>query len=189
MSKSRAVIDANVLYGSFARDLLLSLFAAGIYEAKWTDQITKEWVGHLLKNDPSVTQAKIDRTVALMNQIQPAALVQRYEQFIGQIDIPDKDDRHVVATAIACGAQKILTWDLGDFPNQVLAAFGVHAESPDKFIANLIIDNPTVVVRIFRDVRQRFKAPPMSVAQFFESLKRNRLELTSLQLSRYHDLL
>ena len=30
MSKPRAVLDANVLYGSFLRDLLLSLFAAGI---------------------------------------------------------------------------------------------------------------------------------------------------------------
>ncbi len=42
MSKVRAVLDANVLYGDFVRDLFLSLFAAGLYEAKWTDMITAE---------------------------------------------------------------------------------------------------------------------------------------------------
>ncbi|MCW7540099.1 PIN domain-containing protein [Aquabacterium sp. A7-Y] len=189
MSKPRAVLDANVLYGNFCRDLLLSLFAAGIYEAKWTEQITREWVGHLLENRPNVTEAKIGRTVALMNQIQPTALVERYEQFIGRIDIPDKDDRHVVAAAIACGAQKILTWNLGDFPNQILAAFGVVAESPDKFVSELIIDNPMAVVGVFKGVRERFKAPPMSVDYFFESLKKNHLDLTAKQLARYHDLM
>jgi hypothetical protein len=154
------------------------------------DGSNNEGVGRTpVENDPKVTDAKIGRTVALMNQIQPAALVHRYEQFIGRIDIPDKDDRHVVAAAIACGAQKILTWDLGDFPNQVLAAFGIFAESPDKFIADLIIDNPADVVTIFRDVRQRFKAPPMSIEQFFESLQKNKLELTSRQLARYHAML
>ena len=55
MSKQRAVLDANVLYGGFLRDLLLSVFAAGLYEAKWTEEITAEWVRHLLKNRSTVT--------------------------------------------------------------------------------------------------------------------------------------
>ena len=42
MNKDRALLDANVLYAYFLRDLLLSLFAAGCYEAKWTDRINAE---------------------------------------------------------------------------------------------------------------------------------------------------
>lgn len=42
MSGSKVVLDANVLYGSLFRDLLLSLFAEGFYEAKWTEEITDE---------------------------------------------------------------------------------------------------------------------------------------------------
>lgn len=34
MSGQKVVLDANVLYGEFLRDLLLSLFFAGLYEAK-----------------------------------------------------------------------------------------------------------------------------------------------------------
>lgn len=44
-----------------------------------------------------------------MNAILPSPLVENYEQFIDQVTIPDKDDRHVVAAAMACGAQKIVT--------------------------------------------------------------------------------
>lgn len=56
MSNQKVVLDANVLYGSFLRDLLLSLFAAGLYEAKWTEQITQEWVRHLLANRSNITE-------------------------------------------------------------------------------------------------------------------------------------
>lgn len=160
MTKQRVVLDANVLYGQFPRDLLLSLFAAGMYEAKWTEKITQEWVGHLLKNNEKVTPAKSNRTVAAMNGIKPFALVTHYEQFIEQVTIPDKDDRHVVAAAIACGAQKILTWNLPDFPNKVLRVFGVIAESPDKFILDLLIEDTIRVVDIFKEMRLKFKAPP-----------------------------
>ena len=78
---------------------------------------------------------------------------------------------------------------MNDFPNSVLAVFGVVAESPDKFISDLLIDDPTAVVAIFRDVRERMKAPPMTVARFFDALKANRLTLTARHLERYHDLL
>ncbi|WP_338844609.1 PIN domain-containing protein [Massilia sp. W12] len=189
MSKSKIVLDANVLYGSFLRDLLLSLFFAGIYEAKWTEKITREWVGHLLKNEPDITEVKIGRTLDLMNKIKPAALISNYERYIAEVNIPDKDDRHVVAAAIASGAQKIVTWNLSDFPNKVLKVFGVIAESPDKFISDLILDNPGAIVPVLKAMRERFKAPPMSVQDFFLRLDKNRLSMTAKQLERYRDLL
>ena len=127
--------------------------------------------------------------VPRLNNIQPSALVERYEQFIGQIDLRDKDDRHVVAAATACGAQKIVTWNLSDFPNQVLKAFGIVAKNPDKFMADLIIDSIIDVVDVMRATRQRFTAPPMAVEGFFQQLNNNRLELTARQLERYFDLL
>lgn len=189
MNKQKVVLDANVLYGSFSRDLLLSLFAAEMYEAKWSEKITQEWVGHLLANNKNVTEKNIARTVKLMNAIPPAALVSHYEQFIEHVTIPDKDDRHVVAAAIACGAQKILTWNLGDFPNKILKIFGVQAESPDAFIYSLLLDAPQDVVKIFKNLREGFKAPPVSIDGFFERLKKNNFILTARYLERYRDLL
>ena len=189
MSGQKVVLDANVLYSNLSRDLLISLFAEGFYEAKWTEEITDEWVRHLLVNQPNVTPERNRRTVFLMHQILPSPLVENYHQHIGKVDLPDKDDRHVVAAAIASGARKILTWNLRDFPEQVLKAFGIVAESPDKFLAELVIERPLEVVSVFRRMRERFKKPPMSVEDFFESLMRHQMVQTAKHLERYCDLL
>ncbi len=58
MTGQKVVLDANVLYGNLSRDLLISLFAECFYEAKWTEEITDEWVRHLLVNQPKVTPDK-----------------------------------------------------------------------------------------------------------------------------------
>lgn len=49
MANQKVVLDANVLYDGFLRDLLLSIFAAKMYEAKWTEKITAEWVAFVKK--------------------------------------------------------------------------------------------------------------------------------------------
>ena len=190
MSKVRAVLDANVLYGDFVRDLFISLFAAGIYEAKWTDKITEEWVKHVMANNPeTITKAKIDRTVKLMNAQTPAALVERYEQYIGQVNIRDADDRHVVAAAIACGAQKIVTFNLRDFPHQAMLALGIVADSPDKFLCDLIVDDTDRVVEVLRRMRERLRNPPLAVESFFAAMRKRNLDQAAVLLARHHDRL
>ena len=116
MSKLRAILDANVLYDSFLRDLLMSLFSAGMYEAKWTKKLLKNGLATCWKNRPDISPPANARTVQLMNQIQPTALVWAYEQFMGQVELPDKDDQHVVAAALACGAQKNRDMEFGRLP-------------------------------------------------------------------------
>jgi predicted nucleic acid-binding protein len=111
--KQRAVLDANVLYSAFLRDVLMSLFAAKLYEAKWTQEITAEWVEHLLENSANkdksaVGRTQVARTVGLMQQIKPSALVKDYDHLIQQLELPDPDDRHVLAAAIASEANKIV---------------------------------------------------------------------------------
>jgi len=134
MSGQKAVLDANVLYGEFVRDMLLSLFYEGLFEAKWTEQVTDEWVRHLLENKPTLTRETIQNTIMKMHAIRPSPLVDNYRQFIDKVDLPDRDDRHVLAAAIASDARKVVTWNLRDFPKRILQAFGIVAESPDKFL-------------------------------------------------------
>ena len=49
----------------------------------------------------------------------PEALVEGFEDLIGAIELPDEDDRHVVAAAIVADAEHIVTENLKDFPAEL----------------------------------------------------------------------
>jgi predicted nucleic acid-binding protein len=193
-NKDRVVLDANVLYSAFLRDVLLSLFAAKLYEAKWTDEINAEWVEHLLENsakkgNESVERSRIERTVQLMNQINPSPLVGDYEHIIAQLQLPDPNDRHVLAAAIAAEANKIVTWNLKEFPQQIVEGFGIAVQSPDDFVAGLIEIDPETVVSVLHDMRVRLKRPLMDVHAMLEALERNGLGKTRRLLERFESSL
>ena len=99
MATHGAFFDANVLYPSGLRNFLMHLAVTGIFRAHWSAQVHEEWIGNLLKNRPDLTRAKLERTRHLMNNALPEALVIGYEQLIDSIELPDRNDRHVLAAA------------------------------------------------------------------------------------------
>lgn len=119
MATFGAFFDANVLYPSGLRNFLMHLAVTGIFRAHWSAQVHEEWIGNLLKNRPDLTRAKLERTRHLMDNALPDALVTGYEQLIDSIELPDRNDRHVLAAAIRCGASVIVTVNLRDFPNRL----------------------------------------------------------------------
>lgn len=50
--------------------------------------------------------------------------------------LPDKEDRHVLAAAIAGHADCIVTFNLRDFHGEALARHDIEALHPDDFIMN-----------------------------------------------------
>ena len=60
--------------------------------------------------DPQTALAS--HTHELMNGAFRDPLVDNYEDLIDGLQLPDPDDRHVLAAAIRCGAQVIVTWNV-----------------------------------------------------------------------------
>ncbi len=102
MANFTAVFDACVLYPAPLRDLLMSVALTEQFHARWTSEIHDEWVKNLLKQREDLTEAKLQRTVELMNAAVPDCLVENYEGYIDSLELPDLDDRHVLAAAIKC---------------------------------------------------------------------------------------
>lgn len=57
----------------------------------------------------------------------PDASTTGYEHLIEELDLPDPDDRHVLAAALHIRAGTIVTKNLRDFPRRVLDPQNVRA--------------------------------------------------------------
>ena len=96
----------------------------------------------------------------------PDVIVANYEGLIGCLDLPDLDDRHVLAAAIAGRADVIVTLNLKDFPASTLAPFNIEAQHPDEFIAHVLSLAPPVALGAIKEMRARLKRPPFSPEGF-----------------------
>lgn len=177
-----AVLDACVLYPAQIRDFLLHLASAELYTPKWTDRIHDEWLRNLIVNRPDLEAAKLERTIKEMKKAFPDSSVEKYESLILSLQLPDEDDRHVLAAAIRCKADVIVTFNLKDFPTKDLVQFDIEAQHPDLFISNLIDLNPEKSVAAFLKQVSLLKNPPKSQTQVLESLKKCGLEIASAKL-------
>ena len=129
MSHQVALLDANVLYPARLRDLLIRLDLAGLYQARWSEQILDECFDNLIDNRPDLTPAQLARTRRLMTTALPDASVADYEDRVEEFDLPDPDDRHVLAAAVAAGASLLVTDNLDDFPAERIPE-GLRVVSP-----------------------------------------------------------
>lgn len=82
MAVFTALLDANVLYPSELRSLLMHLALTGLFRAKWTNDIHEEWMAALLEKRPDLSRQKLARTRALMDLHAIDALVSGYEDLI-----------------------------------------------------------------------------------------------------------
>ena len=184
----RVVYDACVLYPAPLRDLLLEIAISELVAAKWTEDIHDEWIRNLLLNRPELEE-KLPHTKALMNRAVPDALVDGYQSLIDGLVLPDENDRHVLAAAIKCHAQIIVTFNLKDFPNDILVGFGIEAMHPDEFIEHQFGLSPGVVISCAKRVRARLKNPVMTREEYLEVLASQRLPVTADLLKEFVNLL
>lgn len=187
--KRVVIFDANVLYASTLRDTLIQFASEGVCEAHWTHQIHEEWTRNLLANRPGISARDLARTRRLMDLHVPTALVEGYEFLIETLQLPDENDRHVVAAAIHCGARFILTFNLKDFPAPILAQHDIEAIVPDAFLSELLASNPNQVLAALQTQRARMKNPPQTPSQFLETLSRQRLPRFTAALEPFQDQL
>lgn len=159
-----ALIDACSLAGALKRNLLLTLAEAEFFRLRWSARILDE------------TQAAIERILTAKG-VEDApdrarrardAMERAFEEAcVGDIDgmldalvgLPDPNDKHVIAAALKTQAAVIVTDNLKDFPEAVLAPLNLEARSADAFLADTIALDPGRAVAAIRTMRQRLKRP------------------------------
>jgi hypothetical protein len=182
------VLDANVLYPFRVRDALLRFAEAGLFRARWSPKILGEWKANLLERRPDF-QASIESQISAMDRAFPESCIDGADGLIDSLDLPDPDDRHVLATAIRAGAEHIVTENLRDFPDEKLAPFGITAVSADDFLASTFQLYPAEALAAMRTMRREYTRPPMTPGEFIFDLQATGLPKLASMLKENIDVL
>lgn len=165
-----ALYDADVLHPPGLRDLLVRLGQTGLFRARWSEQILDEMVTSILRRRPDLDPDRLARTRQLMCEAVADCLVTGYEPLINGLTLPDSDDRHVLAAAIRCSAQVIVTANLDDFPAAALEPFNIEAQGPDQFVLDVVNLAPARVAAVIQQQSAALRSPPRTVDELLEDL-------------------
>lgn len=180
-SRFTAILDANVLFTKLQCDALLSLADAGLYAAKWSADIEREWMASRLEKYPGSEEVNAEKARQMCEAI-PDCMVTGYEPFIQFLELPDPNDRHVLAAAIVGHADAIVTSNLKDFPAEVLKKHSIEVLTPDVFIVNQITLNQPRALAALRQMRLRWKNPKHTPESLIELFEMRGMPLTSVHL-------
>lgn len=133
MTGFKVVLDTNVLFPPYLRDLLLYLAERRFYEVRWTDQILYELSRNIKKRQPEEVHDRVDSMIADMNTAFEEARITGYEDLIPVMQNHPKD-RHVLAAAVKDNVDMIVTNNVNDFPKAVCDKYDVEVMTPDEFL-------------------------------------------------------
>jgi hypothetical protein len=161
-------------------DALMSLATAGLYAAKWTTRIETEWIAALEERRPELV-GRLDFRRDQMREAIPDWEVPEaaWRACADGLRLPDLDDVHVLAAALAGHADCIVTTNLKDFPIEAVGPLGVEIIHPDQFIVAQWDLDPLAAVAAFKRMRSRWKKPQATAEDFATALERCGLSVTA----------
>ena len=165
---SSAVLDANVLFSFRKRDILVSFYLYGLFQAYWTEDIFDELLRNIRIKKPHL-EHKVSLFIARMRQNYDDAFVINHESQISSLHLKDKNDRHVLAAGIVTSSDYIVTDDI-DFLNEDLSSYGIHSISADDFLCEIFFDFPIGSLESLRNLRNSYNNPPFSKSEFIQDL-------------------
>lgn len=183
--------DACVLYPFGLRDILIELAMPhyGLFQAKWSERIESEWLENLIADRTDIDPAKLRKVAEMMRNAVPDCMITNYEKLEVGLALPDPNDHHVLAAAIRCKAQAIITSNLKDFPADVLQEFDIEAIHPDVFLINQFDLSDARVLDAVKNIRTRMINPPCTAIEYLERLAVNGLTAFSQKLNEFEHLI
>lgn len=173
----KAVLDACVLYPTVLREILMGCAAAGLYTPLFSDRILREWTRATAKLGPEA-QAVAEGEALILRAAFPRAIIREHPSVEARLSLPDPNDIHVLAVAIAGHADCIVTFNAQDFPRHTLAEEGLDRRDPDGFLWEMFSRHPGEVGRVIDQVHAtacRLSGEDFTVKSLLKRAKLNRL--------------
>jgi predicted nucleic acid-binding protein len=183
MSSFNVILDANVLFPSSLRDILLRTAGSDLYRVNFTDEILEEVCRNLVSKRKMSEPGASSLRDAIKRAF-PSAFVTDYASLIPSMTNHEKD-RHVLAAAVKVGAQVIVTKNLKDFPTKSLEIFDIEAQSPDDFLTHLHYFDSEVVAKNLVDQAGDLRRPSKTVSELLDTLAQHAPTFTNLVRTQF----
>ena len=178
-----ALLDACVLYSIAMTDALISLAVTGLFAAKWTQAIEAEWMAALVRSRPELQGRLAFRRDSMRLAVPDWEVPEAaWKPLAIGLVLPDANDHHVLAAAIAGHVDCIVTTNLKDFPSEAIAEYGVEVIHPDQFMINQWDLDQLTAIATFKRMRARRKKPEETAEGFAQALERHGLPATAQRL-------
>ena len=172
-----AVLDTNVVYPVIIRHILFWFAHYDLYTPKWSEHIFDEW--KKVMKEKGISEEEANKRIAKANLAFPDAYVQNYKGLINNLELPDIDDRHVLAAAIKTNANLIVTNNIKDFPEEYLQSFSLNAKTADDFLTDIIDLNQEQAIAAFKEMVLSKKNPKQDEFEVLDQLRNAGLKDTA----------
>lgn len=143
----KILIDANVLYPTVMREVVLGVARTGLFTPLWSPRILEEWARAAARLGPR-GEARARGDIAMLRAAWPQAETGHARELETRLWLPDPGDVHVLAAAIAGSADAIMTMNARDFPRDILTREGLHRVDPDSYLQGCTAASPELVVPV-----------------------------------------
>ena len=150
----RVLLDANVLFPTVLREVLVGVAAEGLYRPLWSARILEEWARATPKLGAGA-EAQARAEIAALRAAWPDAETRTTPGTEARLWLPDPNDVHVLAAAIDGQADALVTFNRRDFPRREVAGEGIALRDPDGFLMDLWLAKAAAVERVVDRVRSR----------------------------------
>jgi hypothetical protein len=148
----------------------MHLAMSGLFRARWSNDIHREWMT-AVHEQSGIPMNELAERRQYMDAAVPDCCVEGYEALIDTLILPDPNDRHVLAAAIRCHADVIVTFNERDFPEASIAPYGIHTRHPDLFIRNIDEIDPGTLVQAAKMDLAHYRNPPLDVEAYIRGLR------------------
>ncbi|MDS9946918.1 MAG: PIN domain-containing protein, partial [Planktomarina sp.] len=144
----RVVLDTCVLVPTFLRLVLLQVANIGQFKIMVSPHILEEW-RRAGKNSMETLEADVAVTQFQRNHLDT---IYPNPQNLVEFWLPDKNDIHVLALAVAQNADAIVTFNKKDFPKNELIHYGLNRYDPDQLLCMALQRYPKQIYEVLQPI-------------------------------------
>ena len=173
MPNYSVILDACSLYGFPVADTLLrAAEVPALYRPYWSEEIWHE-VLKTMENSGKPRDA-IERRDKATRRAFPQAFIDgdAHMRLVACLELPDENDRHVVAAAIVVRAETIVTFNIKDFLAAAVDQYHIEVKSPDEFLCDLFDLQPAQMTRVIRDQARALRRKPQTPEELLGNLSK-----------------